>query len=74
METSRADHLAWCKSRAIEYVDQGDLGQAFSSMVSDMNKHPDTANHPFLSLAMQMLMADLLSTPEKMRECITGFN
>jgi hypothetical protein len=39
----RAEHLAWCKQRALEYVDAGMLQMAITSMLSDLSKHPDTA-------------------------------
>ena len=39
---SRAEHLAWCKRRALEYLDAGDGDQAITSMMSDLNKHPET--------------------------------
>ena len=71
---SRADHLAWCKMRALEYVDAGDVNQAFASMGSDLNKHPETANHSAMELGMMLLMGGHLSAPQKMREFINGFN
>lgn len=37
--TTRADHLAWCKQRALQYVDAGDLTGAYASMTSDLGKH-----------------------------------
>ncbi len=39
---NRAEHLQWCKDRAIEYVNAGELQQAFTSMTSDVSKHPET--------------------------------
>lgn len=43
---NRQNHLQWCKDRAIEYLDQDDLNNAATSMMSDMGKHPETANYP----------------------------
>jgi hypothetical protein len=43
MSVTRAEHLAWCKTRALEYLDEGDVVNAITSMMSDMDKHPDTA-------------------------------
>jgi hypothetical protein len=71
---TRAEHLAWCKRRALEYCDIGDVNQAFASMGSDLGKHPKTENHPAIQLGMMMLMSGHLSTPEKMRKFIEGFN
>jgi hypothetical protein len=42
---TRDEHLAWAKKRALEYLDAGDPSQAFTSMLSDLGKHPDTENH-----------------------------
>jgi hypothetical protein len=72
--TTRAEHLAWCKKRALVYVDAGDCNQAFASMASDMRKHPATANHAALQLGIMMLMGGHLSNEHEMRKFIEGFN
>jgi hypothetical protein len=59
---TRAEHLSWCKQRAIEYVDNGDLPQAFASMSSDLRKHPETARHSAIELGMMLMMGGRLST------------
>jgi hypothetical protein len=70
---TRAEHLAWCKCRALEYVDQGDLASAVTSMLSDLSKHPDTAsNNPFLAaLALTYVTSGDVSG---VRRWINGFN
>ena len=73
MIETRAEHLAWCKQRALAYVDMGDTQQAFASMGSDLGKHPETANHSAIQLGMMMLMAGHLTTPAEMRKFIEGF-
>ena len=73
-ERTRADHLAWCKQRALELVDTGDLQGAFASMVSDCNIHPKTKDHPGAGLGMMMMMGGHLSTESEMRRFIEGFN
>lgn len=40
---TRAEHLQWCKDRAMEYVNRGDLLDAVTSMMSDLEKHPETS-------------------------------
>lgn len=74
MEITRAEHLAWCKQRALAYVEEGDLNNAFASMVSDLNKHPETEGHAGAQLGMMLLTGGQLSTPRQMREFIEGFN
>lgn len=69
----RAEHLQWCKDRAMEYVEAGDFQSAFGSMASDLGKHPETAGHPGIQLGMMELM---LGTPtrESMTRHIEGYN
>ena len=73
-KTTRAEHLEWCKQRALPYVAGGDLPQAYTSMVADLGNHPETANHSAIQLGLMLLLAGQLSTPEKMRAFILGFN
>lgn len=73
-ETTRADHLAWCKKRALKYVDAGDMNQAFASMASDLNKHPGTRGHSGMELGMMLHIGGHLDSAEKMRNFIEGFN
>jgi hypothetical protein len=42
-ETTRDEHMRWCKTRALEYVERGDGAQALASMTSDLGKHPELA-------------------------------
>ena len=71
---NRQEHLEWCKKRALEYVNMGDLSQAFASMLSDLRKHPETENHPAIEVGAMMIFANLLTTPEEMSKFINGFN
>lgn len=74
MSADAQQHLAWCKERALAYVDQGDTVNALASMTSDLSKHPDTADHAGIGLGMMLAMGGYLSTPQEMREWIEGFN
>lgn len=71
---TRAEHLQWCKDRAMEYVRQGELQNAFASFTSDMGKHPETANHSALELGAMMLFGGLLSSASEVEKWIMGFN
>jgi len=71
---TREEHLKWCKQRALEYVDMGDLNQAWASMTSDLNKHPETTNHNSIELGFVMILAGHLSSSDEMRKFILGFN
>lgn len=74
MNTTRQEHLEWCKRRALEYVDVGDCHQAYASFISDMSKHDETKDHVALQLGMMLMMSGQLGSSEKMREFILGFN
>lgn len=71
---TRAEHLAWAKERALEYVDTGDVQNAYASLASDLDKHPETAGHDGITLGMMQMMGGMLNTPEQMRKFIEGFN
>ena len=73
-DKSRSEHLAWCKERALEYVDAGDLENAYASMVSDLGKHLETEGHAGIQLGMMQLMAGQLATVSGLRAFIEGFN
>lgn len=72
--TTRAEHLQWCKDRALEYCDAGDATQAFSSMASDLGKHPKTKGHFGIEMGFDMLLAGHISGVQEMRDFIEGFN
>lgn len=70
---NREEHLVWCKRRALEYVDEGDLSGAVASMLSDMNKHSETElSSPVLS-GLGMLYV-INGDVDGVRRWITGFN
>ena len=71
---TRSEHVKWCKKRALEYVDRGDVINAFSSMCSDLKKHEETVDHPAIELGVLQMMFGHLDDPEKMRDFIEGFN
>jgi len=71
---NRKEHLDWCRKRANEYADNGDVNNAFASFNSDMSKHSETANHLALELGTMLLLSGNLSTPDQMKDWINGFN
>lgn len=72
--SSRAEHLKFCKDRAIKELETGTPNDAWSSMLSDMTKHEETATHPAIELGMMLSMTGHLSTAKQVREFILGFN
>jgi hypothetical protein len=69
---TRDEHLAWAKARALEYLDQGDVRRAVTSIMSDLTKHPGLAPGVALMgpLAMQTMIADDV---REARRFIEGF-
>lgn len=73
---TRLDHLNWCKQRALAYVDVGEVGMAFTSMLSDLSKDSRTEASALCcaQLGFPMLASGLLSTREQMRRFIEDFS
>lgn len=71
---TRDEHLAWCKARAREYLYTPNWQQAFDSMVSDLAKHDETADHAGIKLGVMLLCMGDLKTSDAMRKWIDGFN
>ena len=71
---TRDEHLAWCKSRALEYVDCGKLQDAVASMLSDLREwdEPLYTEMAFNVIAMDGMM--FCKTADQVRHWIEGFN
>jgi hypothetical protein len=71
---TRQEHLAWCKERALAYIERGEIQEGLTSMMSDMDKHPDTVNLALYQLTVGLMAIGDLSTIEQARRHIEGFN
>jgi hypothetical protein len=73
---TRVEHLAWCKERALEYVDRHDLANAVASMMSDLNKHEETrlTGKMIATLGMVAAFAVIDGDSRGVRRWIEGFN
>jgi hypothetical protein len=58
------EHIAWAKERAVRYLDEGNPADAFASIVSDLQKHPETEQLASLAL--------FTSNPATIAEWIDG--
>ncbi len=52
---TRQEHLEFCKERALEYLDRGDIANAITSMLSDLNKHEETRSSGKTMASLGML-------------------
>lgn len=71
---TREEHLEWCKKRAREYLDRGDVKNGVTSMLSDLTKHEETqfgGGGMLMVLGMQTIMSGDLQAA---RRFIEGFN
>ena len=70
---TRQEHIAWCKQRALAYLDLdvADPTHAVTSMVSDLGKHPETAD--MQGWVGRMGIDALLSSTADVRRFIEGF-
>jgi hypothetical protein len=74
---TRAEHLAWCKQRALNELrddTQVQIAAAWGSMVSDLSKHPETNGHMAIALGSILFITGNLSTKDQMAKFITDFN
>lgn len=67
-----AEHFAWARERATEYVEMGDGGTALSSLVSDLSKHEGTAGILTMDLQMLFMGEVMLAGAEGARRFIDG--
>lgn len=75
IETSRAEYLAECKTRALKYLDDGETREAFTSMLSDLRHHTELENHPGCAMGVGfMLLPGWIDNPIEVRRWIVGFN
>lgn len=68
---TRTEHLQWCKDRALELLNNGNIAAG----TSDMIKHPETNKTMQNGLSHPILMRALLTNDQ--RRCIAaieGFN
>lgn len=69
---TRDQHLEFCKVRAREYLNDGDLMNAVTSMMSDLDKHPETKVNN-ATLLMLGVFAVNSGDPREVSRFIEGF-
>jgi len=65
-----AEHLAWARQRAREFIAGGNLASVYGSLVSDLNKHDDTralVHTDTLKQGMAILLAQGLDEVVRLR-------
>jgi hypothetical protein len=80
-ELTREEYLKWCKERAIQEYDyyiKESISEAtkngVTSMMSDINKHPETQSSALQSLCMMTLMTKPTMYRQEFVNFINGFN
>lgn len=71
---TRDEHLQWAKSRALDYLDAGDINGALTSMFSDLNKHDETRDHPAIALGVMLMAGGHLCDRDAVYDHIVGYN
>lgn len=71
---TRDEHLQWCKDRALQYVERGDLINAVASMLSDLRKHDELKDHIGIQLGLGLMMTEALRNVHEVKRFIEGFN
>ena len=71
---TRDEYLEWCKQDALKYLPH-DPREAFTSMLSDLRKHPELEKHPGCEMGLLfMLLQGWIDNPVEVRRWIVGFN
>jgi len=55
----RLAHLAWCKARALDYLDVGDIRSAITTILLDLTKNDETralCTHPVAREGMRICL------------------
>ena len=71
---TREKHLEWCKERAREYLDQGDVANGITSMLSDLNQHEETRLDGGSALSSLGMMYVMNNDMAGARRFVEGFN
>ena len=71
---NRQQHLEWCKKSAHEYLARGDVHSAITSMLSDLQKHPETKLDNGSPLYMLGMMTIVSGDIKGAKSFIDGFN
>ena len=71
---NRQEHLQWCKDRANEINDNGDVSGAWASWISDIQTHEELENHKAIEYGMMLLLSGNLKTHAQMKSFINGCN
>lgn len=78
---TREEHIKWCKERAIAEYDyyaktepRSALRNGMASIMSDLNKHPETASQTLQTLCAMQLMTKPHMTRQEFVNFINGFN
>ncbi len=74
---NRAEHMTWCKARANEYVNRGELVEGVTSMMSDLSKHDETKSSSggaMVILAVFTLQQAQNGNVAQVRRFIDSFN
>lgn len=74
-DVTREQHLLWCMERALTEVNCGRVREGFTSMLSDIRKHPELENHIGGKLGIGfMMLPGWIDNPVEVRRWIEGFN
>lgn len=69
---TREEHIEFCKVRAREYLDRGQIADGITSMMSDLNKHEDTRSAGE-SMAMLAMLCMTQNDMAEARRFVEGF-
>lgn len=73
MTMTKNQYMRWCKERALEYLDRGDLKHALASFIGDVTAHDETRDAINPATLMLATAAAENGDSREMRRWIEGF-
>lgn len=72
---NRTEHLQWCKDRALQYLNNGQIAEGMASFTSDMSKHEGTDKTLNNGLSQPLILMAMMSNNQaECIRCVEGFN
>lgn len=74
VKMDRKEYLAWCKQRALEYVEAGEYVQALSSLTVDLMHERQWFDMGVVIHGTSLMATGHLRSKQEMTDFINGFN
>jgi len=70
---SQRDYIGWCRVRALDILEKGDLEGAYVSFLLELGKCEETKDLVYFKLTTRLQAAGMLNTSEEVRDHLNRF-